>query len=289
MSVAGIRRGRGDREGLSVTAFLSDEQLLRPERHIFLSPHYDDIPLSCGGIATRISQSGTPPEIALIFGDHPDPDQRLTEFAQQLHDQWGLTAEQVIDARRAEESAASALIGAVDVYLPFHDAIYRGSRYTSDDDLFGEARPDESELPERIVDELRLSDSELGTVRLYAPLAIGNHVDHQHAFLAGLQLAADGYDVWFYEDLPYALIPGKADERLARIESPLASAGLVDVRQVWQTKIDAIMAYLSQLAVIFSEYVGAGSTREAIDLAMQAYSKHVGEDILVERFWRVTE
>ncbi|CAN5726442.1 PIG-L family deacetylase [soil metagenome] len=289
MCATGMRSHRGNREGFGVIAFLSDEQLLRPERHIFLSPHYDDIPLSCGGVATRVSQSGTAPEIALIFGDHPDSDLPLTAFARQLHEQWGHTAEQVINSRRAEESTASALIGAVDVYLPFHDAIYRGSRYTSDAELFGETSAEESDLPERIVSELGISDAELGAVRLYAPLAIGNHIDHQHAFTAGLLLASGGCDVWFYEDLPYALIPGRAEERMRRIESPLASAGLVDVRQVWQTKIDAIMAYPSQLAVIFSEYVGSGSTREAIDAAMGAYSEEGGHGIKAERFWRVTE
>jgi len=272
-----------------VTAILSDEQLFRPGRHVFLSPHYDDIPLSCGGIATRISRGGVAPEIALIFGDHPDPDQLLTGFAQELHEQWGLSSEQVIDARRAEESAASALIGAVDTYLPFHDAIYRGSRYASDEELFGGTKDDETDMPFRIISELNLVQADRSSVRVYAPLAIGRHVDHQHAFQVGIRLTADGYDVWFYEDLPYALVAGEADGRMSQIESPLASAGLVDVREVWETKIDAIMAYPSQLAVIFSEYVGTGSTRAAIDAAMRAYSQEVGEGIQAERFWRVTE
>jgi hypothetical protein len=126
-------------------------------------------------------------------------------------------------------------------------------------------------------------------VRLYAPLAIGNHVDHLLAFQAGLLLASRGFDVWFYEDLPYALIEGRFDERMERIDSPLAGAGLVDVLPVWDTKIDAIMAYPSQLAVIFSEYAGTGSTRDAIDAAMRRYSEQAGEGIPAERFWRVTE
>jgi LmbE family N-acetylglucosaminyl deacetylase len=179
-----------------VTAFLSDEQLFRPERHVFLSPHYDDIPLSCGGTAARIAQSGAKPEIALIFGDYPD--QALTDFAKHLHEQWGLSAEEVIDARRAEEAAASALIGAVDVFLPFRDAIYRGDRYTSDEELFGGPKADEADLPERVVSELNVTEDELGTVRLYAPLAIGNHVDHLLVFQAGLLLGLRGFDVWFY-------------------------------------------------------------------------------------------
>ena len=79
-------------------------RLMAPSRHIFLSPHYDDIALSCGGTARRIAEAGGRPEVALIFGDHPDPSQPMTEFAESLHRQWGLTAEQVIAGPETEVS-----------------------------------------------------------------------------------------------------------------------------------------------------------------------------------------
>ena len=268
--------------------YISERDLLRPARHLFLSPHYDDVPLSCGGTAARISAAGSTPEIALIFGDHPDPNEPLTSFAEGMHKEWGLSTTEVINARRAEESNASKLIGATDMFLPFRDAIYRGDRYTSLDDLFGETTHDESDLPSQIITALDLGNQPREDIRIYAPLAIGGHVDHQHAFRTGVQLYSAGYFVHFYEDLPYALIPGKADDRLDVINPAVSVAGLVDVSSVWETKIDAIMCYPSQLAVIFGEYVGAGSTRAAIEGGMRSYSEKVGEGTLAERFWRIS-
>ena len=176
----------------------------------FLSPHYDDIALSCGGTAAVIAAAGKAADIALIFGDYPDPAIPLTVFAAEMHQKWGFDAREVIDARRREESDASVVLGTTDHYLPFLDAIYRGERYLNDDDLFGVPRSDEAQLAAQIVSSIGLDDDELNSIRFYAPLAIGDHVDHQHAFAAGPFSPTRGYDVFFYEDLPYALISGKA-------------------------------------------------------------------------------
>src|SRR5215218_6302811 len=112
------------------------EDLAWPNRHIFLSPHYDDIALSCGGTAALIAQHGRQPVISLLFGSEPDPAQPLTSFAEGMHQQWGMEASEVIAGRRKEEAAALAILGVQDELLPFHDAIYRSSHYTSNAKLF---------------------------------------------------------------------------------------------------------------------------------------------------------
>lgn len=267
---------------------IAHEDLIRPDRHIFLSPHYDDIALSCGGTAAVLSAAGRTPEVALIFGDHPDPGQPMTAFAEQLHAQWGMTADEVIAGRRAEERVSSMSLGTCDRFLPFRDAIYRGERYLSDDDLFGDIRTDEAELPGQIIAELHLAEAGADSGRIYAPLAIGNHVDHQHAYLAGQELVKRGWDVWFYEDLPYGLRPEHVAARLATIQGDGLQAGpAVDVSSQWNRKIDAIMAYPSQLSTIFGQYVGINTTRAAIDDAMAKYARSVGNGAPVERFWSV--
>lgn len=267
-------------------AGISAKQLAAPARHLFLSPHYDDIALSCGGTAATLTRSGRTPEVALIFGDHPHPALPLTSFAEAMHRGWGLDAAQVIAGRRAEEAAAGAILGARAVFLPFRDAIYRGERYVSNDDLFGAPAPEESALPGEIVDALHLDDGEPAATRIYAPLAVGRHVDHQQAFAAGVSLAEAGWEVWFYEDLPYAINPGTTEERVAGAGVPLTVAAIVEVSAVWNEKIAAIMAYRSQLATIF-DYVGAGSSRQEIDAVMRAYATAVGGGVPAERFWRV--
>jgi LmbE family N-acetylglucosaminyl deacetylase len=266
--------------------WVTAEQLAGPERHLFLSPHYDDIALSCGGTAALLARAGRRPEVALIFGAEPDPAAPLTSFAQSMHRDWGMDARQVIAGRRAEEAAAGGILGTTDLFLPFWDAIYRGERYTSNELLFGTPAVDEDGLPGEIVDALRLPDEGRASTRLYAPLGVGRHVDHQQVFRAGAALARGGWEVWFFEDLSYALNAGAREERLAATGEALKPVGLVDVTGVWQAKLEAIMAYPSQLATVFG-YVDSGSTREEIDTVMRRYAEEVGGGTAAERFWRI--
>lgn len=269
---------------------ISAEDLAAPERQLFVSPHYDDIALSCGGTATRLTQLGRTPRVAIVFGAEPGSDMEYTDFAKAMHAGWGLDAHQAIAGRRAEEAVASRVMGTDVSFLPFFDAIYRGERYLNDPELFGETRSDEAELPERLIPELGVAGSPSSDTRLYIPLAIGGHVDHQHAFRAGVTLARAGWDVWFYEDLPYALKAGVLDERLAataREGARLEVGALVDVSETWEAKIDAIMAYPSQLVTIFN-YVDAGATRPEIASLLRAYATSTGGGVPVERFWRLS-
>jgi hypothetical protein len=83
------------------------------------------------------------------------------------------------------------------------------------------------------------------------------------------------------------LLEGRVDDRVSRAGVSLQETALVDVSAVWEKKIDAIMAYPSQLEVIFGQYVGVGSSREAIDAVMSAYSNEAGNGRNAERFWRI--
>lgn len=265
---------------------VSVEELTAPERHIFLSPHYDDIALSVGGTASLLADAGREPEVALIFGDHPDPAVPLTSFAESMHRGWGMDAAQVIAGRRTEEAAAGEILGTKEIFLPFRDAIYRGARYTSNDELFDTPAADESSLPGEIIAALALDAAARATTRLYAPLAIGRHVDHQQVFLAGVALARSGWEVWFYEDLPYALRPGSREARFAGAGVTLLPGAVVAVNSTWEKKIQAILAYPSQLATVFS-YVDSGSTREEIEALMRAYARGAGDGVESERFWQL--
>jgi LmbE family N-acetylglucosaminyl deacetylase len=266
---------------------ISQIELTAPATHLFISPHYDDIALSCGGTAALVAEAGMDAVVALLFGDHPDPDQPMTRFAEQMHRDWGMSADQVIAGRRAEEAESSRILGLRDVFLPFRDAIYRGENYLNEDQLFGAPAQGDVDLPELVVGALEAVGFTAANTRVYAPLASGFHVDHQLGFQTGVLLDRGGWEVWFWEDLPYSLLEGRVDDRVARAARPLEVAALVDVTPVWTKKIDAIMAYPSQLKVIFEQYVGAGSTREAIDQVMSAYSQEAGNGRNAERFWRI--
>jgi LmbE family N-acetylglucosaminyl deacetylase len=269
------------------TGLTTRDALIAPERHLFVSPHYDDIALSCGGTAALLSGAGRAPAVALVFGAEPDPTVPLTSFARAMHEGWGVDAAGAIAARRAEEACAAAKLGTRVSFLSFRDAIYRGERYTSDDALFGRSAADEEQLGAAIAAALGLPSEPDGQTRLYVPLAIGSHVDHQHAYRAGVVLARAGWEVWGYEDLPYALKTGATERRFAALGGRSAVAGLVEVGDVWETKLDAIFCYPSQLATIFG-YVAAGASRAEIDVVMRRYAEAAGGGPAVERFWTLT-
>jgi LmbE family N-acetylglucosaminyl deacetylase len=260
-------------------------------RHVFLSPHYDDIALSAGATVRLLAIHGFVPETTILFGSEPDPTQALSPFAETLHANWGFTAGEVVARRRAEESAAAIVLGTCVRALPFRDAIYRENHYLSDEDLFGATAPGEHDVPAQIAASVDLPQRVDPNVRLYAPLAVGRHVDHQLTFQAGSLLAAQGWDVWFYEDLPYALQPGALDARLAEVsaETTVTPVALIAAEPTWEAKIDAILCYPSQLETIFRNYVGVGTSRAEISAALRAYAKRTGEGQLAERFWKISD
>ncbi len=265
--------------------------LTRPARHLFLSPHYDDVPLSAGATVRLLSDRGLTPETLVVFGSEPDRDRPLSAFADAMHERWGLAANEVIASRQAEETAAAAELRAQTRVLPFQDAIYRGERYLSDEDLFGSPATEEAALAAAIAASLDLADSPDATVRVYAPLGVGKHVDHQIVHLAGQELASRGWDVWFYEDIPYALRPMALDTRLAEIGAAtrIEPVAHIPAGSTWDRKIDAILRYPSQLETVFLQYVGVGTTREEIDEALSAYAVRAGDGAMAERFWHLSD
>nr|MBA3416897.1 GlcNAc-PI de-N-acetylase [Chloroflexia bacterium] len=163
-------------------------------------------------------------------------------------------------------------------------------RYTDDDLLFGAPAADEADLPAGIIASLDLKKPPHPAVRFYVPLAVGGHVDHRHAYDAGVLLARDGWDVWFYEDLPYALRSGALEHRLAALaaEAPMEPGPTIPTGPYWDAKIEAVLAYPSQLETIFRRYLGVGTSRGEIEAALRDYAERIGGGA-TERFWRLTE
>lgn len=269
------------------TSLIPDNVLTAPAEHLFLSPHYDDIALSAGATVRRLADLGRHPETLIVFGSEPDQATVLSPFATAMHEGWGLASSEVIARRRAEEDNAARAIGATVRLLPFHDAIYRGHNYLSDDDLFSDPASAEQTLPRDIVASLGLPETPDDAVRIYAPLAVGAHVDHQLVFTAAAQLADAGWDVWLYEDVPYALRDGARQRRLDSLagEHHVRQRGKVSAAAQWNAKLNGILSYPSQLETIFHHYVGVKPTREGIQEALSAYYGDEDETNIGERFW----
>ena len=171
-------------------------------RHIYFSPHLDDAVLSCAGRIARQTGAGLPVLVVTVFagsgGGATRPPPAFAPF-------------QDISSRRREDRRALDVLGAHHRWLEFPDAIQRRRRYAS---LAGITAPvGQREAPLRA--EVANAVARIGrcwpTARLYFPLAVGNHVDHQIVAAAGFDLRRSdvraGREVTFFEDAPYVCIP----------------------------------------------------------------------------------
>ncbi|MFZ2488278.1 MAG: PIG-L family deacetylase [Anaerolineae bacterium] len=255
---------------------------------IVLSPHYDDAALSCGGALAQLRDAGEPTLVATIFGGKPDYAD-LSPFAQTIHAR-PLAEADLIEQRRKEEARALRVLGAPGVAADFLDAIYRRDPadgrwlYDSEAALFGAVDAADEPLVEEIARWVAALSHPAACI-LIVPLAIGEHVDHQVVQRAALLLEQFGYSLHYFEDYPYiARRPEGLEERLTWLAQS-------DRRQpehvilppaVLQRKADAVMAYTSQLEMLFP---GDGDLRGRVLEALEAQAYATGEQIPAERYW----
>jgi len=251
-------------------------------RAIFLSPHYDDVVLSCGGTVALLADQGCEPVVVTVFAGEV-PDEIITDFAKWKHSRWGVGGvEENVMRRQEEDRDAVAALGARAHWLGYPDAIYRGDRYLSDPSLFGTPQAIETGLVALIADEIRSMPEwdDAGTV--FVPLGIGEHVDHQIMFAVGRALAGRGVRVLAYEDCPYAIhTPAGVDRRLEEIEGEVGPPMPVAIGATLERRIAAIFAYRSQVPVIF---------RFTTDVpgAVSDFARKTGGPLgPAERFWPV--
>ncbi len=220
---------------------------------IFLSPHLDDVVLSCGGLIASWTGTGVAVQAWTVCAGDP-PDEHFSEFAQSLHERW-LTGRHSSAARREEDRLACARIGAQPVHFSLPDCIYRrnpqdGSAIIqSRDDLFNPIQPAEMPLVDELANDLSaaLHERHLEDAFLVAPLTLGGHVDHRITRAAAERL---GKPLAYYPDFPYAVEvdasrPGLIDPGWAKQAYPATQQDIA----AWQ---DAVGQYASQISTFWS-------------------------------------
>jgi LmbE family N-acetylglucosaminyl deacetylase len=246
------------------------------DEFVFLSPHLDDAALSSGGHIWHLAQAGKRVRIITIMAGDPPPGV-FSDFANELHERWALPPQAAIAARRAEDEVASAILGADVTHLSVPDAVYRRPAggepfYPTWHDVIGPLHPSEQELAVWLAEELAwTADCEA----LYAPLCVGNHVDHQLVRAAADLI--DGATLSYYEDFPYTLEEGKLQAAVAA-DNALHSQIVPLTENAIRARQDAIWAYRSQRSTFFDD-------RAHMEQMIGAFVSGVGG----ERFWRCSQ
>lgn len=216
--------------------------------YLLLSPHLDDVVLSCGGFVWQNTAAGRTALVATFFAGDP-PEGALPFLAHKAHDLWGLR-ENVMRVRRAEDARACRELGADYLHMGMIDCIYRchprshAPFYPAQEDVFGAIHP--ADLEASLEELSRLIHALPPADHVLAPLGLGDHVDHQLLRIA-IQQSSLG-PVSFYEDYPYSIGAKSCGPPHTRARVH-ALSGLA-----LKHKLSAIRAYESQIRPVFSNH-----------------------------------
>jgi lipid II:glycine glycyltransferase (peptidoglycan interpeptide bridge formation enzyme)/LmbE family N-acetylglucosaminyl deacetylase len=251
---------------------VSIDQLPADYQHVYLSPHFDDAALSLGGTLARQSAAGERALVVTVCSAPPSGP--LNPFAAHLHERWGGAADP-ISVRRGEDEAAVSLLGADLLWLDELDAIYRDSAYASVEAIFAAPAPGDP-LPAALARHLTRLRRHLPQATWYAPLAIGNHVDHQITRQAALETLQDA-DLLWYEDLPYAARQDAVADHI-RQRLPGYRPLTLDIERTLPAKLGAIAAYASQMVELFGD-------EAAMEAEIGGYARQISP-AGAERLWQ---
>ena len=184
-------------------------------RHVYFSPHLDDVVLSCAGRIARQTGAGHRVLVVTIFAGaarQAAPPPARSQAWDPFRD---------VAARRGEDRRALAALGADHCWLDYPDAIQRHRRYAS---LAAITRPRarrEAPLQARVAASMAQVSRRHPAATLYFPLGIGNHVDHQLVSAVGLERrrieSGQPCGMLFYEDTPYVCIPHLLAQRFEQV------------------------------------------------------------------------
>lgn len=263
--------------------------------HLYLSPHLDDVVLSCGGLIRKQTLAGERMLVVTLFAAIPSYE-HLSPFARFHHLLWGRHPDPV-GRRRQEDQVALSHLGADPLHLDFLEAIYRGPLrekpslrlrsgqagqaprflYRSNKALFGAIDLKDEGLHVELASAIEEVAERQRKPFLYAPLAVGHHVDHQIARRTADSLRRRGYPIIYYEDFPY--VEGE-EALLLALGAEKWSPTLEGIADTIEEKVEAIALYASQIFYLFRR-------KATMERRVRAYAASLApERGPCERYWK---
>ena len=260
------------------------DEIKRDHRHIFLSPHLDDVVYSCGGTLGVQVSTGLCPLVITVFAGVPSSNIELSPFAAEVQRDMGFrqNAQTAMTIRRDEDARALQYLNADYLWLDYPDAIYRGTPayYTQSSQLIGgDVHPADLWIDKELAQNLVVLYDRLPDAVWYAPLGVGRHVDHQIVCSAVDRLIQRGANVKLYEDFPYVLTKGLLEDRLHEFGNTLEPA-LVEMSEMLHLRQEASEMYSSQIQLNFPD-------KASMYQYMEGYSHGIRpvQTVHLERYW----
>ena len=165
---------------------------------LYVSPHGDDVLLSCAARLLSEVREGRQVTVVTVFGAEGDP-------------------------RHAAARAAFDRLGVRRLSLGLPEAARRHGSRSALDDLSGLSHPEDAGVLAAAGDALADLGHRTRARQVYVPLGVGAHVDHRLGHEAALRCfeSGDGRNVFLYEDRPEALVRGAVRMRLGHLGAQL--------------------------------------------------------------------
>ncbi|GAB1420309.1 PIG-L family deacetylase [Anaerolineales bacterium] len=246
-------------------------------KHIFISPHYDDVVYSLGGLLNQLYQQQQEIHVITVMAGFPPKKPIESPIVKALHTRWNIGSDP-IQERRKEDHQALALFNASSHYLDIPDCIYRSvdgiALYPDEDSLWERIHPHDPALSQ--LDQLNdfISDQD----QLYFPLGVGDHVDHLLVRNWGIQYtqAHPDQSLYFYAEFPYSAKEKSRVKALndfpLRLHLELPTLTPADI----EVKLQAIKLYASQFS---SFWQSDAELREMIYDALISLGTQQGEPL----------
>lgn len=155
---------------------------------LFVSPHFDDVALSCVAHVRRACERGRVVVLTVFAAGQPE--------------------------REGENREALSMLGAESVVLPFADAPARLAVQPSFASLLLTRYDCEERDCNEIARAIAAVQRQVKATCVFLPLGVGGHVDHRVVHAAHRALPGE---IRFFEDRPYADVPGALRARLLAV------------------------------------------------------------------------
>jgi len=266
---------------LQLTSF---DEITKHHRHIFLSPHLDDVVYSCGGTLGVQVGTGLRPLVITVFAGVPSSTIEMSSLAIEMLREMGFrqNAQIACTTRREEDARAFEYLNVDYLWLDYLDAIYRGTPayYTQKSQLIGgEVHPGDLWIDRELAQNLVALHDRLPDAVWYAPLGVGRHVDHQIVCSVADRLIQREANVKLFEDFPYVLKEGALEARLKEFGGTLEPA-LVEMSEMLHLRQEASEMYSSQITSNFADKASMFQSMEDF-----SHSIRPVQTVLLERFW----
>lgn len=227
---------------------------------VFISPHIDDVVFSCGGILAQYCREGR----CLVLSIFSDTGRSTA-------------------ARKEEERTAAYRIGFNFDFLDLPDNSRRELlgflpcwRYRT----LAERR--DGRWIKEMCSRVRMFLNSIEAHRIFFPLGVGRHIDHQICF--ELAFLLEGFrEILFYEDIPYTLKPKCLTQRLCEVQINKQRAlrpVQIPLDDFFELKMNVIWTYSSQAPLFFKNY-------EHSYALLKAYHSREREEGFMEQVWRL--